>query len=212
MKNFKRFIIGLALAPVLAVVSIVGGEALPPSSAEASPSAEQVFNFQGTVTTTTFYQDPFGNPLGQETNQGNITISIKPPNESENNPFHLDIAPVQGETSNIGQVEVHSAILNIVTGESGRRTTLQYWNLQVQDNQFTGVLVNSHNAEAAVVNFLNAHEMIAPGITIPNFFPMAQGTTIVGVLENNQLTVHIEGNVIQGTRPFVADIVAVPVQ
>ena len=95
-------------------------------------------------------------------------------------------------------MEVHSAV-----------SYLQYWNLQGQDNQFTGELVDPHNAEAAVANFLNAYDTIAPGITIPNSFPMAQGTTIVGVLENNQLTIHIEGNVIQGTRRFVADIVAV---
>jgi hypothetical protein len=186
----------------------MGGEAAFPDSAEAAPNPQQVSTFQGIVTTTTLYLDPFGNQLGQETNQGNIIVNFSPPNEGENNPFHLDIAPVADEVANIGQVEVHSALRDTVRG-----FTLQYWNLQAQGNQFTGVLVDPHNAEADVANFLNAYEVIAPGITIPYTFAMAQNTTLLGVIDsNNQLIIHIEGNVLQGTRPFVAQIVAVPVQ
>jgi hypothetical protein len=199
----------ISVIGLVALCASCGGDGSEPSGPKAAlPTAA----YRGPVQTTIAYFDPLGNSLGQQTTQGTVDVVVSAPSraqgeEPETNPIHLDIAPVPGQTSLTGQIEMHSAVAHFRT-PSGRLTTLQYWNLQVSGTTVAGALANPHNAEAAVTNFLNALDAIAPGLTITNAFGMSQGTTLSGTITPSEARLRLTGNVLQGTRLFQADIVA----
>ncbi len=56
---------------------------------------------------------------------------------------------------------------------------------------------------------MNAAKEIAPGVP-PMVWPYAMGTntTLGGTIDTNAATLRVEGNTVDGTRPFVSEIVA----
>ena len=70
-------------------------------------------------------------------------------------------------------------------------------------------MVDTHTAESMTGNFVNAAKGIAPGIP-PMVWPYAMGTntTFSGAIDANAATLRFEGDTVDGTRPFVFEIVA----
>jgi hypothetical protein len=184
------------------------GDSRPPTGTAEITEETQ---YQGTARTTIKYIDVSGNVLGQQSYQDNVKVSVGPPHRSgqtvENNPINLSLGPVSAPTAE-GQIEVHSA--NAITDtRDGRQVLLQYWSLTLSGGRISGTLSDTHAAEATVVNFLNASKELGPNLgTIVWPYPMSKNSTLQGTIARNEIRLRIEGNVSDGSRAFVSDIVA----
>ena len=79
-------------------------------------------------------------------------------------------------------------------------------------NAISGTLVQDHRQESAAYNLLAAPQQLVPCQDqygyYPNQFAIAQGATLSGTITDAAVQLRIVGNVVEGTRPFVADISA----
>ena len=135
----------------------------------------------GTPTYTTQVEGIIAAPRGQETNRVSMFMQSKP---LVNRPGEWSFASA--------------------TTYSG--ATLQYWEYEVADNgEFSGRLTNNHAQEAAAMNLITIPTEIAPNLTVPYTLAFAKGSTIRGVIGNDRISFHIEGNTIDQAHPFVVE-------
>ncbi|MCP3144434.1 hypothetical protein [Pyxidicoccus xibeiensis] len=193
-----------------------GGEsARQESSAPLEAQQTGGEQFVGSATTIVGFLDPFGNLLGQVTYVKQVVIVVRPPAQAgglvEGNPFNLAILPnPPTDASSEGALSLQSAV-GFFDPTDGQEFLFQYWTFTLNGTALSGTLTNNHATEALTLNFLNTPRELAPGIVIvwPN--AIANGTTLQGTADANQVALRIQGNVVSGDRPFVSDITAVRV-
>lgn len=175
------------------------------------------------MTTTIEYFDVCGHLLGRPTSQIGVEVTVgsplgptaespllPPAVGSETNPIHLAV----GEPTVAGQLEPGSISLASAKRINGTspNVNLQYWNLALSGTALTGTLVQDHREEAAAYNLLAAHQQLVPCQDqfgyYPDQFAIAEGTQLSGTLTSTSVQLRILGNVVEGTRPFLAEIAA----
>ena len=196
------------LALVAAFICPVVGSNPNAVTRGVSAPAENV-EYIGSSRTTIRYLDAFGKYIGQQTYQDKVKVGIGAPRRAgrmvENNPIHLFLAPISNRNAP-GQIEIRSAAT--VRGS----LLLQCWNLTVRGNNISGTLSDTHEAESTTLNYLNAVKEIVDGR--PNLgtfvfpYPIGKNSKLTGTFDRNEIRLRIQGNVSDGTRPFVSDIVA----
>lgn len=193
------------LALVAAFICPVVGSKPNAVTRGVSPTAENI-EYTGSSRTTIRYLDAFGKYIGQQTYQDKVKVGIGAPQRSgrivESNPIHLFLGPISNRNAP-GQIEIHSA------ATFRGSLLLQCWNLTVRGNNISGVLSDTHEAEATTLNFLNAVKELGPNLgTIVWPYPIGKNSKLQGTFDRNEIRLRIQGNVSGGGRPFVSDIVA----
>jgi hypothetical protein len=89
---------------------------------------------------------------------------------------------------------------------------LQYFSLALAGPSVTGTLLEDHREEAAAGNLLAHQVQLVPCRPELGFYnnqsAIAEGATIRGTITDQTVQLHIEGNIVDTTRPFAADITA----
>ena len=170
--------------------------------------------YEGTAHTTITYLDASGNVVSKATYQDNVTVGIGDPQRSgsiaESNPVNLFLGSVSKPTAE-GQLSIFSAI-PFKDPRDGVEYLLQYWDLRLEGDTISGRLINTHMAEASVMNFLNANKEIVPGrpemgvIMWP--YPIGENSKLEGTFNKQGIRLRIQGNVSDESRPFTSEIVA----
>lgn len=162
--------------------------------------------YAGVANTTIQYFDGFGQLLGTRTFQTNVALYIEAPASSggitESNPFNFQLLP--GNAAGEGEIEIRSAV-GFTDPRDGREILFQYWRITTNGNQISGQLTDTHIAESVALNFVNAETSIA-GVPIVWNYPMAVNTRFTGTVNGNTLTLRVEGNSTDMSRPFVSEI------
>ena len=205
----------LKLGATAALVGATGGSLV--GTAEAA--GEVVF--AGTQVANVQSIDPLsGQSLGIQSFQIPAIVVVSPRISggglTESNPFNLVASAT--DKSAAGAVDVWSAaVANVpanidVPNPNPGPVLLQYWEIQSDQTgaQFAGQLTNSHTAEAAALNLINAPTQIAPGVP-PIPFPRAivEGSTLQGQSDGTSIRIVIQGNTVDGFTPFTSQVDAV---
>ena len=168
--------------------------------------------YRGTMSVEIQYLDGFHNYLGSKTYEHEVKVVIAPPLEiggqRESNPINLIVGPITNNLSLEGQISLMSAGTSQFSVYDSP-LLLQYWNLQVGNGKLSGELVNTHKAEGAVLNYLNAFWEVAPHMPVVWQYAIGKGTTLDGTIRGDRIELSLEGNVTDEGRPFTAHISAV---
>ncbi len=135
-----------------------------------------------------------------------IQAPLKIRTVTESNPFNIAIYSNRDVNSvQEGNIDIVSASLFTVNSFSD--VLMQYWNIFLTGDKFSGTLVKTHRAEAVAANMLWAwEETVGFKTVIP--FPIAVNTSIEGVLAGNVLKLTIKGETVDTYRKFVVKIIA----
>lgn len=172
-------------------------------------------NYKGTANTTIRYYDydPYTAKdifTGEKHYQYTVLIFTKSPvrigSIVENNPLNLSINPDRNSGGEEGHIDICSAY--VLDSPRIGKVLLQYWTLDLKEESISGTLTDTHIAEASAMNLLWAREKPSPGFKITWPFPIATSTTLQGTINNNELTLKIEGESTNTYRKFVTKIVA----
>ena len=206
----------------LALLACTGGTKTGSSSVSIRPSdgpgnsggMTQKIEYKGTASTTITYLDISGNAIGRQTFYDNVSVGIGPPQQSgnivESNPCNLFLGPVLTPTDE-GQISIFSAI-PFTDPRDGVQYLLQYWTLRLNGNHISGLLSDTHLAEASVMNFLNANKELVPGRpemgTMVWPYPISKNAKLEGTFNMQEIKLRIQGNVSDESRAFTSTIVA----
>ncbi len=205
MKNFIK--ISLSLLVILFVFSCKKDN----NNGGFNPGKNN-YTYAGNATTTIDYYefDPWSGQdvfIEQKTYNFNVDVFVKPPLQvgsiAESNPFNLQITPHRVKNDEEGHIDISSGLIitDILTGD----VLLQYWNINLNNSQFTGNLFDNHKAEAAATNMIWAWDDVA-GITMTMPFYMANGANMTGTINGNSISLNIQGQSTDTYRRFTAQI------
>jgi hypothetical protein len=169
--------------------------------------------YKGTAHTTITYldYDTDGKELLEKKEYEKVVHVLTGPPKNvgsikESNPLNLTVTtePTTGEE---GEIWITPALV-LVDKDLGE-ILFQYWTLQQTEDSITGVLTDTHIAEAASMNHLWTWEEISTNVKMVLPFYIATDSALRGTIDDNEVRIHIEGNSTDRTRPFVSEIVAV---
>ncbi|MBE9192906.1 hypothetical protein IQ230_21625 [Gloeocapsopsis crepidinum LEGE 06123] len=168
--------------------------------------------YSGVATTTIQYPDVYGTSFHQQTIQTPVQCVVSAQqsdgSSTESNPFNLQIGFVDPSVgTSVGAISMWSAA--VATTSTGS-LLVQYWNYQLNGNQFSGQLVNNATSLATAFNLVNFPLIIPPNLNLGGYpYAMANGTQIIGVFSQdiNRLNVQISGQTVDLARSFVSEIV-----
>jgi len=138
-----------------------------------------------------------------------VQVLIGPPKAAgliaEENPFNISITagPTTGEE---GELWLTSALVLVdaILGD----VLLQYWTLETNNAAVSGVLTDTHIAEAAAMNQLWALDEVARDVIMAVPFFIDKGATLQGTVSEGNVQLRITGTSTDKRRPFTADIAA----
>ena len=169
--------------------------------------------YKGTAYTTITYLDYDTNGkkvfIEEKEYQKGVHVFIGPPKNVgsvfESNSFSLTITtePTTGED---GEIWITSAI--VLTDQVLGEILLQYWTLQLEGTTLSGILTDTHIAEASAMNQLWAWEEISPSLKMVLPFYIDVGSLLQGTVDDYEVRIHLEGTTTDRTRPFISEIVA----
>ncbi|MUL35022.1 hypothetical protein [Gloeocapsopsis dulcis] len=181
---------------------------------DTNPAAAQTNEivYSGVATTTIQYPDVYGTSFQQQTIQTPVQCVVSAQqsdgSSTESNPFNLQIGFVDPSIgTSVGAISMWSAA---VASTSTGSLLVQYWNYQLNGNQFSGQLVDNATSLATAFNLVNFPLIIPPNLNLGGYpYAMANGTQIIGVFSQdiNRLDVQISGQTVDLARSFVSEIV-----
>ena len=171
--------------------------------------------YQGTATTTIAVLHPLsGAVIEQQTFTKAIQVIVGLPARGESNRINLVIVPTPSEPTVFneeGQFSLYSAVEFIGRGQS---FLAQYWDLNLTGSTLTGVLTNTHVAEALALNLINSVDLnlLFAGLRSVTSLPMERQVTMLnGTLTERQAQLQLEGHTTDLAHAFVSTISAVRV-
>ncbi|MEU9338932.1 hypothetical protein AB0D49_38295 [Streptomyces sp. NPDC048290] len=147
------------------------------------------------------------------------TLSLGSPRSggdaTEDNPFSLVLAV--GQPSDAGAVSLWSSSVSTVSGQDlagnprDPDLLLLYWQLEWDDGELTGQLVDDHTEQAVALNLVNWPSQIVPCRNdlgqLPGGYPhaVAEGTTLGGDLDTDGASLTAQGSTGDGQLEFRFD-------
>jgi hypothetical protein len=161
----------------------------------ATATAQAPMQYAGPTTTTIQLVNVYGQVVGTPTYHTTVVTTIGPPKPRETNPFAL-VMQSDPLVNASGEWGLWSS--SLVDG-----VTFQYWSYEMQrDGTLRGQLVDNHTGAAIALNLVTIPAEIAPNLTLPMTYAMANGTTITGTFTDRRLTFVINGNTVDQAHPF----------
>jgi hypothetical protein len=130
--------------------------------------------------------------VGGQNFQLPIIITLDDPLPGENNPIHVFIGV--GQEQNIGGIALYSALPFNTSSDS---VTLQYFSIQVNDSEISGILTNPRQAEAAMANIFrgpNIAALTAPPIMQEIYRDVQGSSEMFAILENSSFAMVVGGD------------------
>lgn len=157
--------------------------------------------YYGTTTTTIRVINAFGQVVGTPTYQYNSVLNVNSPLRNaryyEDNPFHLLLSP-QPMTNRLGETVAYSAF-------EGDGYIFQYWKYATSSGKISGNLIDNKVALGISLNQITTPIDLSGGMWHPLPLDMANGTTMIGVFNRNEIAIRISGNTTDMQHPFRVD-------
>lgn len=155
----------------------------------SNPYDEIKGTYRGSATCKIF--DPWGNYEGTKTIQYDAILTINRPvstydGQVEDNPFNITLSPNSGNGKE-GRIFL---ISGLGVGNSQVQAMMNYWEVSWHNGNINGKLVDTHSANGAVFNLINAYDRWT-GVYLPKY--IAVGTSLSGDLDLDNAAVKVKG-------------------
>ena len=173
------------------------------ASSVQQPSYDVQAIYTGTMVMNVIERDVYGNPKPAQY-QTNVEVLIGDVRPNETNPFNFMIAsvPMVGQA---GEISMASALPAL-------GATFQYWTFTYNQGQLVGQITNGHTAEAIAYNLYTINKDLSYGLVMPFPEAMPVGTTMEGVIDDQNFQLVVRSGDGNTWYPFELAISAVRAQ